>query len=539
MVVVEHGTPVFVGQVAHIVAAVPSGPRGEVPVVDRDGFDNLLLLCGRHHKIIDDPATQRHYPAELLRGWKAARETDLSPDEKAELADLSNLPKLLPEILPQVFGEITAELTAAVDRLEAHSHVAHDMARLLHTALLIARPSGPAVGDGVPGVKHIFEDAYDVSGGVAVLGLPSTEVYEAGPGYAQHLRGGSCGHPAVICLLPEHPAVIVSSELWDAIAAVGGGGANGPQGAGLPVGSTTRGTAYIGRDVREIALSGGTWFNGRMIRESSTGSWRWVPDLAFDAEVAGHADIALGSRPTLDFRLRLLAHLPGQGSEPRISARGRRQLADALAAPQATDLVAVPAARRLQDLRPHRWQPTDDQFGRNDSWGATHECVAMSIDNQPAIRGRLQYLMPDVMRPVITAVSDLEFDFDRALLTQGPLLLSEIVDSFAEAWRLLFDVLPLADDNSSLRGALGRPRASLHLISEHPPNSRQGQTYRLSDLVDLSPFGSTHKSRLSRLDLGILGRASLPASEARDLVRSTLQRMAENAGFDRPDLVVW
>jgi hypothetical protein len=54
VIVIEGGEPVFVGEVAHIVAAVESGPRGKVNLSDRDAFENLILLCGRHHKIIDD-----------------------------------------------------------------------------------------------------------------------------------------------------------------------------------------------------------------------------------------------------------------------------------------------------------------------------------------------------------------------------------------------------------------------------------------------------------------------------------------------------
>src|SRR5262245_40677876 len=85
VVVIEGGEPVFVGEVAHIVGAVESGPRGDVAVKDRDAFANLLLLCGRHHKIIDNHRTRDRYPAEVLREWKAVREADLDAQVAAEL----------------------------------------------------------------------------------------------------------------------------------------------------------------------------------------------------------------------------------------------------------------------------------------------------------------------------------------------------------------------------------------------------------------------------------------------------------------------
>ncbi|WP_228116647.1 hypothetical protein [Xanthomonas citri] len=46
----------FVGEVAHIVAEKPDGPRGSssMPLDARNTGDNLLLLCPVHHKIVDD-----------------------------------------------------------------------------------------------------------------------------------------------------------------------------------------------------------------------------------------------------------------------------------------------------------------------------------------------------------------------------------------------------------------------------------------------------------------------------------------------------
>lgn len=45
-----------IGDEAHIVAREPNGPRGDDPLPEdaRDKFDNLILLCRIHHKIVDD-----------------------------------------------------------------------------------------------------------------------------------------------------------------------------------------------------------------------------------------------------------------------------------------------------------------------------------------------------------------------------------------------------------------------------------------------------------------------------------------------------
>lgn len=42
------------GEEAHIVARSPDGPRGRKYAGDINGYDNLILLCSRHHKEIDD-----------------------------------------------------------------------------------------------------------------------------------------------------------------------------------------------------------------------------------------------------------------------------------------------------------------------------------------------------------------------------------------------------------------------------------------------------------------------------------------------------
>lgn len=70
----------FVGEIAHIVAEQLDGPRGmsSMSLAERNAEDNLLLLCLKHHKIIDDdPST---YSVERLLeirsqhyGWIADR----------------------------------------------------------------------------------------------------------------------------------------------------------------------------------------------------------------------------------------------------------------------------------------------------------------------------------------------------------------------------------------------------------------------------------------------------------------------------------
>lgn len=65
---------VLVGEVAHIAAESPGGPRFDPKLTEeeRRGFNNLLLLCATCHSLVDkDPDS---YPRPMVRKWKRDRE---------------------------------------------------------------------------------------------------------------------------------------------------------------------------------------------------------------------------------------------------------------------------------------------------------------------------------------------------------------------------------------------------------------------------------------------------------------------------------
>lgn len=67
----EGDDPSVFGVEAHIVAKSSNGPRGD-HVACVDAYDNLILLCSKHHKQIDDQTL--HFTVERLREIKAAHE---------------------------------------------------------------------------------------------------------------------------------------------------------------------------------------------------------------------------------------------------------------------------------------------------------------------------------------------------------------------------------------------------------------------------------------------------------------------------------
>ena len=68
---------VFVGNICHIEAAEPGGPRFNEDMTNeqRRSFENLVLMCYKHHKITDDETT---YPVSKLQKIKAEHEAKFS-----------------------------------------------------------------------------------------------------------------------------------------------------------------------------------------------------------------------------------------------------------------------------------------------------------------------------------------------------------------------------------------------------------------------------------------------------------------------------
>jgi len=68
----------LVGEICHIVAKSEDGPRGnsQLSSEERDEYSNLILMCKKHHKKIDDQFN--HYTVPKLKELKVAHETWVS-----------------------------------------------------------------------------------------------------------------------------------------------------------------------------------------------------------------------------------------------------------------------------------------------------------------------------------------------------------------------------------------------------------------------------------------------------------------------------
>jgi hypothetical protein len=68
--------PTVIGEMAHIIAQSPRGPRG-VQQGGEDVYENLILLCPTHHSEVDK-APPETFPPDLLRRWKKEHEAEIA-----------------------------------------------------------------------------------------------------------------------------------------------------------------------------------------------------------------------------------------------------------------------------------------------------------------------------------------------------------------------------------------------------------------------------------------------------------------------------
>lgn len=94
----------MLGEICHIKAQSPDGPRYDSAQSDKDrhNFDNLLLLCSSHHKVIDDDLVT--YTVEHLTTFKTPRTT--TPSEGFTLSN-----ELLQELINKSMAYATNQTT--------------------------------------------------------------------------------------------------------------------------------------------------------------------------------------------------------------------------------------------------------------------------------------------------------------------------------------------------------------------------------------------------------------------------------------------
>jgi len=67
--------PTVIGEMAHVIAKKPKGPRGQKGGGD-DTYENLILLCPTHHRTIDK-APEGKFTVEIIHKWKEEHEAEV------------------------------------------------------------------------------------------------------------------------------------------------------------------------------------------------------------------------------------------------------------------------------------------------------------------------------------------------------------------------------------------------------------------------------------------------------------------------------
>lgn len=123
------GQPVVNVEIGHIHGALPGSARYDRNMTDRQraSFENLLLLCTAHHKLVDRLAPDKHSPR-LLHQWKADAEAEGGLDALRELDGLLEESRLA-ELIEQAVTRLgpTREVTVTLDG--GMLHEAHQAVR--------------------------------------------------------------------------------------------------------------------------------------------------------------------------------------------------------------------------------------------------------------------------------------------------------------------------------------------------------------------------------------------------------------------------
>ncbi|WP_323011063.1 HNH endonuclease signature motif containing protein [Paracoccus sp. (in: a-proteobacteria)] len=110
------------GEICHITARRPGGPRYDHSLSNRDrnGFGNLILLCGHHHTVID--SEYQVYTADVLQDMKSIHEKIAGRPEQA--SDIVFAKMLLNDMnritVSQNTGNVVINSPGAIQAREVH-----------------------------------------------------------------------------------------------------------------------------------------------------------------------------------------------------------------------------------------------------------------------------------------------------------------------------------------------------------------------------------------------------------------------------------
>ena len=81
-------SPVILGEIAHIIARSSKGPRGSSALSkeELDKYENLILLCRDHHKVIDSQPNT--FTSRVLKEMKMSHERKMVKENSGQVSDI-------------------------------------------------------------------------------------------------------------------------------------------------------------------------------------------------------------------------------------------------------------------------------------------------------------------------------------------------------------------------------------------------------------------------------------------------------------------
>jgi hypothetical protein len=402
-------------------------------------------------------------------------------------------------------------------------------------------PDQIRVGQGQAGNERPFLAAYQAGGGRAVLGAPTSEVYEDGPGWVQHLTGGSGRGPAVICARHGGAAIAVDATVWDAICGAGAD-AGRLDAVGYPV-VTPHTEAFVNADVEEVLLSGGRWGPGRLVRQS-TGACCWEAQIGFSFNTRERDRWTAGANK-MDLRVRCAARIEWPTDDLAVGGN-RRQLVANLTNSPVREVVVKVAHRLGLNAEAALWERTPAAEGHNDRRFASYRLQVAGEGDRTALGLWVWFQLPDGLQSTVISMVDMRVDFTALPIDsnkQGTLIdpahqmtTEQLIDFFTGAWATATNVLPtaLTSDPHLIKPA-GPTTIELHIINERPPALGGERTLGLLDMVDLTPLGDPPSQIGAQMSTAVTAPLQLDRQRIGELVTETLAYMGSGYGFLEPD----
>ncbi|MGH3570606.1 MAG: hypothetical protein ACRDUW_02060 [Pseudonocardiaceae bacterium] len=360
------------------------------------------------------------------------------------------------------------------------------------------------VGEGEPGNRAAFVEAYRRAGGEARLGRPTTRVVGEGPGFVQHFEGEDGEEHAVLCALPGASAVAVTGSVWNALSTLPGRPVRGVQAAGFPLvrpgASAAELIDYVGEDAVVVDLDGGSWGRGQLVRDGASCQWRWQPStrLLMEASLSRH----MPSVGPADVTVRAVAALPWNTSQDgwEITKGGRQRLLTALSRAEVSNAAALLSRWRGAMITPPEWERPCGNNAHQSGSIAHYRCVLWAPDGQAAVTTTARLHLPTGRQSSITTCVELQINLVpwRSVLTSLGvatdvdlrLTAREVVEFWAAAWDAATMVAPIAvvDDPPRIP-LLTAPRVELQIKVNDRYDSAPDRRLSLPDVLDLSVFG--------------------------------------------------